>query len=117
MKRNRGAHPRPAARLGLALAFWCVYSVSRRDTAFTRRPQMTIQTTTARLTTGTIADRLGVTRKQIRAWVHRGLVVEYPYRNGGGFPASSGRGFLLPALCFLLHCCSTGRVPYANRSD
>lgn len=32
-------------------------------------------TTTSLLTTGSIADRLGITRKQIRAWVHRGLLV------------------------------------------
>jgi DNA-binding transcriptional MerR regulator len=33
-----------------------------------------LMTNTTLLTTGTIADRLGVTRKQIRAWVHRGLL-------------------------------------------
>jgi DNA-binding transcriptional MerR regulator len=32
-------------------------------------------TSTPLLSTGTVADRLGVTRKQIRAWVHRGLLV------------------------------------------
>jgi len=31
-------------------------------------------TTCPFLTTGDVADRLGVTRKQIRAWVHRGLL-------------------------------------------
>jgi DNA-binding transcriptional MerR regulator len=32
-------------------------------------------TTPTHLTTGTVADRLGVSRKQIRAWVHRRLLV------------------------------------------
>ena len=50
-------------------------SVTRWDTtAFTRKPTMTDPTDSALLTTSTVADRLGVTRKQIRAWVQRGLL-------------------------------------------